>query len=60
MTWTKLADLGYRPERDFEEGLAETIDWYRRDPDRWAPLTRNPDPAGATAAAPAGEEARAH
>ncbi|MFE2533699.1 dTDP-glucose 4,6-dehydratase [Streptomyces sp. NPDC059371] len=61
MTCTKLADLGYRPERDFEEGLAETIDWYRRNPDRWAPLTRNPHAASATAvSAPAGEEARAH
>ncbi|MFF3617271.1 dTDP-glucose 4,6-dehydratase [Streptomyces sp. NPDC002580] len=62
MAWTKLAGLGYRPEHDFEDGLAETIDWYRRSPDRWAPLTRNPHAARVTAAAPAaaGEESHAH
>ncbi|MFI2078518.1 dTDP-glucose 4,6-dehydratase [Streptomyces triculaminicus] len=59
MTWNKITGLGYRPERDIEEGLAETIDWYRRNPDRWAPLVRNPHAARA-AAAPAGEEAHAH
>ncbi|WP_327322550.1 dTDP-glucose 4,6-dehydratase [Streptomyces sp. NBC_01210] len=59
MTWTKLAGLGYRPERDFEDGLAETIDWYRRNPDRWAPLMRNPHAAPA-ALATAGKEAHAH
>ncbi|WP_404819434.1 dTDP-glucose 4,6-dehydratase [Streptomyces marincola] len=38
--WSKAAgERGYRPERDFEEGLAATADWYRRDTDRWAPLT---------------------
>ncbi|KMS74183.1 dTDP-glucose 4,6-dehydratase [Streptomyces viridochromogenes] len=61
MTWAKIADLGYRPERDLEEGLTETIDWYRRNPDRWAPLMRNPHAAlPAVALAPAGEEAHAH
>ncbi len=25
-----LALLGYRPQVSLEEGLAETIDWYRR------------------------------
>lgn len=61
MTWDKAAGLGYRPEHDFEEGLAETIDWYRRNPDRWAPLVRNPRAARATVApAPAGEETHAH
>lgn len=47
MTWDKITGLGYRPERDIEEGLAETIDWYRRNPDRWAPLVRNPHAARA-------------
>jgi dTDP-glucose 4,6-dehydratase len=43
MVWTKIADsLGYRPTHDFAGGLAETADWYRRNPDRWAPLLRNP------------------
>ncbi|MEU8349125.1 dTDP-glucose 4,6-dehydratase [Streptomyces sp. NPDC048845] len=40
------AQLGYRPERRLEDGLAETADWYRRNPDRWAPLMRSPDPGG--------------
>ncbi|WP_030747217.1 dTDP-glucose 4,6-dehydratase [Streptomyces sp. NRRL F-5135] len=39
------AQLGYRPERDLEDGLAEAVDWYRRNPDRWAPLMRNPQAA---------------
>ncbi|MFJ2267776.1 dTDP-glucose 4,6-dehydratase [Streptomyces sp. NPDC087849] len=61
MSWDKLAGLGYRPERDLEDGLAETIDWYRRNTDRWAPLMRTPHTARATVAlAPAAEEARAH
>ncbi|MEU8762759.1 dTDP-glucose 4,6-dehydratase [Streptomyces sp. NPDC048659] len=41
MTWAKLTALGFRPERDFDESLAETVDWYRRNPDRWAPLMRS-------------------
>ncbi|MDQ8707504.1 dTDP-glucose 4,6-dehydratase [Streptomyces sp. LHD-70] len=46
MDWSKAAaQLGYRPERNFEEGLAETADWYRRNADRWAPMMRNPNAA---------------
>ncbi|GAA2265560.1 dTDP-glucose 4,6-dehydratase [Streptomyces amakusaensis] len=31
--WTKIHDeLGYSPARDFAEGLAETVDWYRTHP----------------------------
>ncbi|MFJ5120963.1 dTDP-glucose 4,6-dehydratase [Kitasatospora sp. NPDC088548] len=40
MDWSKVAALGFRPARDLEEGLAETVDWYRSNPDRWAPLPR--------------------
>ncbi|MGW0393847.1 dTDP-glucose 4,6-dehydratase [Streptomyces sp. NPDC003042] len=40
MVWDKIAALGFQPARDLDEGLAETIDWYRTRPDRWAPLTR--------------------
>lgn len=40
MVWDKIAALGFRPVRDLDEGLAETVDWYRRHPDRWAPLLR--------------------
>jgi dTDP-glucose 4,6-dehydratase len=43
MMWMKIADqLGYRPDRDLADGLAQTAEWYRRNPDRWAPLLRNP------------------
>jgi dTDP-glucose 4,6-dehydratase len=44
MDWSKAAaTLGYRPSRAFDEGLAEVVEWYRDNPDRWAPLLRNPD-----------------
>jgi dTDP-glucose 4,6-dehydratase len=44
MDWSKIAgSLGYQPAQDFGEGLAETVEWYRDHPDRWAPLLRNPD-----------------
>jgi dTDP-glucose 4,6-dehydratase len=40
LDWSKARDeLGYRPSRAFDEGLAETIEWYRTHRDRWA-LTR--------------------
>jgi dTDP-glucose 4,6-dehydratase len=42
MDWSKLTRLGYQPARPLQEGLAETVDWYRHHPDRWAPLLRNP------------------
>ncbi|MFE1776005.1 dTDP-glucose 4,6-dehydratase [Streptomyces sp. NPDC059008] len=46
MDWSKAAaQLGYRPRRDFTDGLAQTAEWYRRNPDRWAPLMRNPTAA---------------
>ncbi|GAA0415990.1 dTDP-glucose 4,6-dehydratase [Streptomyces luteireticuli] len=30
--------LGYRPRRDFEAGLAETVAWYRNNRSWWGPL----------------------
>ncbi|MFH8553674.1 dTDP-glucose 4,6-dehydratase [Streptomyces celluloflavus] len=40
--WTKARDhLGYRPRHRLGDGLAETAEWYRRNPDRWAPMFRN-------------------
>lgn len=37
MHWEKLAGLGYRPVRTLEDGLAETVEWYRAHPEHWAP-----------------------
>ena len=31
-------DLGYGPERSFEDGLAQTLDWYLANEDWWRPL----------------------
>jgi dTDP-glucose 4,6-dehydratase len=37
--WTKIREeLGYRPEVDFEEGLARTVKWYRENEPWWRPL----------------------
>ncbi|MDP3972185.1 MAG: GDP-mannose 4,6-dehydratase, partial [Candidatus Nanopelagicales bacterium] len=36
---SKISDeLGYRPEVDFDSGLAETISWYRDNRAWWEPL----------------------
>jgi len=35
---SKLRTLGWKPERSFDEGLAETVDWYRRRRDWWEPI----------------------
>jgi dTDP-glucose 4,6-dehydratase len=34
----KLRRFGWSPQRTFEEGLADTIEWYRERRDWWAPL----------------------
>jgi dTDP-glucose 4,6-dehydratase len=37
--WSKIRDeLGYRPEVDFDEGLARTVKWYRENESWWRPL----------------------
>lgn len=41
MDWGKVAALGYQPVKPFPDGLAETAEWYRDNPGRWAPLLRN-------------------
>lgn len=33
-------ELGYQPKVNFEDGLNETIDWYRSNPDWWRPLKK--------------------
>jgi dTDP-glucose 4,6-dehydratase len=38
LDFSKLAGLGWRPERRFEEGLAETVAWYRDNRPWWEPL----------------------
>ena len=35
----KITDLGWTLERTFDESLAATVDWYRRNRDWWEPLT---------------------
>ncbi|WP_316769030.1 dTDP-glucose 4,6-dehydratase [Streptomyces sasae] len=62
MNWGKVAALGYQPVRDFQAGLEETADWYRCNPDRWAPLSRSPlsaMPSPRTAPTPAKEHQHA-
>jgi dTDP-glucose 4,6-dehydratase len=34
----KIAALGWKVERDFHTGLAQTVDWYREHRDWWEPL----------------------
>ena len=41
---TKLRGLGWQPQVPFEEGLRETIDWYRTNEWWWRPIKEN-DPA---------------
>ncbi len=35
---TKVRSLGWKPKRRFEDGLRETVDWYRENRDWWQPL----------------------
>jgi dTDP-glucose 4,6-dehydratase len=40
LDWTKArTELGYRPRKDFTDGLAETVAWYRDRRSWWEPLT---------------------
>jgi dTDP-glucose 4,6-dehydratase len=41
---TKLRALGWRPEVPFDQGLAATVDWYRRNEWWWRPI-KDQDPA---------------
>jgi dTDP-glucose 4,6-dehydratase len=35
---SRLHELGWQPQRGFEDGLAETVDWYRSNRAWWEPL----------------------
>ncbi|MBE3012358.1 dTDP-glucose 4,6-dehydratase [Microbispora sp. NEAU-D428] len=37
----KLRNLGYAPEVGFDEGLAETVQWYKDNPSWWKPSHRD-------------------
>ncbi len=41
---TKLRGLGWQPQVPFEDGLRDTIEWYRRNEWWWRPIKEN-DPA---------------
>ncbi|MFI7290669.1 dTDP-glucose 4,6-dehydratase [Streptomyces anulatus] len=42
---TKIStELGYRPRVSFDEGLAETVEWYKKRRDWWEPLKRRGNP----------------
>ena len=39
--WSKIkGELGYEPQVKFEDGLQETIQWYRNNQEWWEPLKR--------------------
>jgi len=38
--FSKIAGLGYRPQISFEEGLADTVSWYRDNRTWWEPLRK--------------------
>ncbi|WP_433172124.1 dTDP-glucose 4,6-dehydratase [Actinoallomurus sp. CA-150999] len=42
---TKIRGLGYRPEVDFDEGLAAVVRWYADNEDFWRPLIEAAHPA---------------
>lgn len=46
------SELGYRPHKVFENGLAETIEWYRHHREWWEPLKRPRQDNGSTAQEP--------
>ena len=40
---TKIRSLGWRPRREWDEGIRSTIDWYRDNRDWWEPIKRSGD-----------------
>jgi dTDP-glucose 4,6-dehydratase len=39
--YSKAAELGYEPQVTFDQGLAQTVQWYRDNRDWWEPLKRH-------------------
>ncbi|WP_306370098.1 dTDP-glucose 4,6-dehydratase [Nocardiopsis sp. CC223A] len=39
---SRIRSLGYTPEVDFDKGLADTVRWYRENPDWWGPRKLEP------------------
>jgi dTDP-glucose 4,6-dehydratase len=35
---TKLMGLGWKPRRSFDEGIGETVEWYREHRAWWEPI----------------------
>ncbi|GAB3963655.1 dTDP-glucose 4,6-dehydratase [Streptomyces sparsus] len=52
--WRKAhVELGYKPQKDFTEGLAETVAWYRDHREVWERLPRTqPEPSHQSGMAP--------
>jgi dTDP-glucose 4,6-dehydratase len=38
LAWERAAELGWKPEIRFAEGLEATVDWYRSNPWWWEPI----------------------
>jgi dTDP-glucose 4,6-dehydratase len=39
VAWEKLHEkTGWKPARPFDQGIVETVEWYRRHPEWWRPL----------------------
>ncbi len=43
MTATKLANLGWKPQENWEEQMKATVRWYQDHEDWWKPLMATPD-----------------
>jgi len=42
LDWDRIREMGWRPRVKFEEGLAQTIDWYVANQEWWKPIVSLP------------------